>query len=80
MHRHAQRLLEICEGKARYWISNVVRDRRGWTDQQLRKYLMAELLHETDWLAVTVHFSHKGLYIYLDHIEYSLTRRFFVSR
>jgi len=82
LYRRAKRLLEICQSKAERWLDMYVLSGRNpdWKDEQIRKYLMAELLHETDWLAVTVYCSNEYIRVYLDHIEYPITREFLTRR
>jgi hypothetical protein len=83
MYRQAVRVLEICEERARYWLSYRVahKEQRGWTDQQLRNYLIAELEHETeDWLEVTALIIGGDLYVCLRHKKQHNTRSFSIRR
>jgi len=84
MYRQAVRVLEICEEKARYWMSRhrvTHEDQRGWTDQQLRNYLIAELVHETEnWLEVTALFVGGDLHVFLRHKKQHNTRLFSIRR
>ena len=78
----AKRLLEVCEERANRWLEMYVISARNpnWTDGQIRKYLTAELLHEKDWLSVTVSFHYDLICVDLRHHDFAIIRKFSVRR
>ena len=80
MYRHASRQIEIAINKAQRWLVSYVFSNLNpdWSDDQIARFLEAELLHEAGWwldASVKSTYTQNGkMTIRLTHLKKNITR------